>query len=1460
MFKLVHIVYYNSAENKRSGSELYRTHHQFDEQLIQELQQQIKDPHPVIIVNAKAHLPPHWQPRLLQAMVENDAINHISALNTQQHELSPITEDFSGTLAQLDQATYLLQSPQYFLSNKLNKSCFAVRNVGMLITDEPLFAVNNLVVDIPTKHQPIVAAEQLEIGDQRPLPVHPLAELQIKLSHAEPENIKAGYPGLDKKPIVLHTVMDWGGGVHQWVNDFIDNHDNMHHLVLSSQGEFFRQQQGERFKLTWQHTSGLVIDKFHLTQAIKATVSHQLPYQMMVDSIIKRWDINQLIVSSLIGHAMDCLKTGLPTLRVLHDYFPHWPSLNAQLDATVIDQKTTDQALVDTKKEPFGEIDPTELTRWQSTNNELLQQDNVTIIAPDESVKVNLLKLPHSSCYEKTQIIPHALTPLKPIEYRAEGSPFKVLILGRVSPPKGQFLLHECIKKLADNDTIEFVMLGAGINGQEFETYANTRVIADYAQTDLTQHLSHISPQLALLTSITAETFSYTLSELQMSGIPVLATAVGALKNRIEDGINGILVDPKAEFISKQILRLQNHPEKLQQIHQGALGTKHLTIEQNKIVFSELLEKNQVKPRPYKTHGFVTPQPLAQKLQHTQGLVENLTQTLNDTKLDLLEKTNWAKQLTTQNQHLSSNIDSDRKEIKHLKTSIDKLSVSHASETNHLKQEINQISKHLDQTNIELAETIKTRDALTHEKAELAQSLHDVQLALNQSQHTIEQIKASRSWRVTKPLRAFTTYARHKRNAIKFRFSQFKGLPKRVSNSLKSRGLKQTALIAKNKLNKPKLPSAATAHVITENYQPLTIHTSSEPLVSVVIPVYNQFKHTYHCLESLARLTDNSSFEVIVVDDCSDDETSTAINNIHGITYHRQTKNGGFIESCNTGAQLAQGQYLLFLNNDTEVLAGWMDELVLTFEQQPDAGLVGSQLLYPDGRLQEAGGIVFNDASGWNYGRLDSPNTPEYQHLREATYISGASIMVTKTLFEQLGRFDQRYKPAYYEDTDLAFAVRKTGLKVYYQPHSQVIHFEGISSGTDLNSGTKKYQVINQQKFAEKWQVELKDQPEPGSDIELARFQNQPRRVLIFDACTPTPDQDSGSLRMMNLMKIFSKQGYQISFVPENMAHFKNYTQDLQRMGVECIFAPKYASPLEYLKTKGKYFQTIILSRYYVAEPLMPMIRSYCPQAKIWFDTVDLHYLRETRMAELAGNQKNNSAAIKAAEQTKVKELGVAENCDLTLVVSPYEQNVLAIEKPELDVEVLSNIHEIHGGHKGFVNSCDIMFIGGYQHTPNVDGVIWLVEQILPLILAQVPELKLHIIGSKAPQQVIDLGLHPNIKFHGFVEDIEPLMQNIRIAVAPLRFGAGVKGKVNMSMSYGQPVVGTKVAVEGMYTQHAHDVMMADEVDDFATSVIRLYQDKSLWEQISKGGLENVQKWFSFEAAQKTVAELLKKY
>ncbi|MCX7553229.1 glycosyltransferase [Marinicella sp. S1101] len=1441
MFENVHIVSYNCAENKHSGFALSSTCDGFNDALKKQIHTAINDDNPIIIINNKAQLPSHWQTRLLQPMWQDKSIKLISALNISNHFLSPIKQRFNGSLLQLDSALFVLQKPHYFQTKSINDHCFAVSNKQVLAQqDIPRYAVNNLVVDVQPSTDFIDAPDFFQVGDQHPLPTHPLANIHLYIDELNRFIMQQQYPNIDGKPIALHVVMDWGGGVHQWLDHFIKDHNEVNHLVLVSHGEFYRQQHGEQFSLHWGGPDGLCIKTFQLAASIDSTVVQHTEYQHILNSIIKQWQVDLVVVSSLIGHAMDVLNTGLPTLRVLHDYFPHWPLLNAQLDADSISQDVINNALKLTANEPFGPISPEQLEQWQKAQNHLLAKDNIKLVAPDHSVKKNLLKLPHSDVYEKTLIIPHAIEKLDAINYEPSKEPFTVLVLGRISPPKGQNLIKGCIEAFSNQQDVQFILLGAGVVGCEFETLPNTEVIKDYDNDKLTETLQVISPQIAVLASQASETFSYTLSELQMSGIPVLATERGAFRNRIKAGVNGQFFANSVAQLAQAINTLKTDVDQLKTLSLGALETDQPELVSTKRAFQQLLPTDQAASQ-YHTFGLQQPNPTLGKLQQTLAECERLKQSHIAIEKNLEEKTGWAQDLSEHVKHLEQNIALNRDEIQKLSDKNTALKSQHIEQTKELITSVNEMKTHHD-------ELIADNNQLLNEK-------QAAETQLDATQQQLQEMLNSRSWRITHPLRQSTTYLRHKRNAIRFRANQIKGLPKRVVNSLRSRGLKQTVVLAKNKLKKAKKPQLEKAHEVAADFKPLTINGSNQPTVSIVVPVYNQFKHTYHCLESLARLVDKTTFEVIVIDDCSTDETEQAIKQVTGIKYHRQPQNGGFIESCNTGASLAKGEYVVFLNNDTEVINNWLDELVLTFHTYPDAGLVGSQLLYPDGRLQEAGGIVFSDGSGWNYGRLDSPNAPEYQHLREATYISGASIMLRTEHFFDLGQFDQRYKPAYYEDTDLAFKVRQAGLKVYYQPMSKVIHFEGISSGTDLTSGTKKYQVINQQKFLEKWQAELQRQPNPGADIELARFQNKPKRVLIFDACTPTPDQDSGSLRMMNLMKIFIDLGHQVSFVPENMAHFKNYTQDLQRMGVNCIYAPEYPTAVAYLKAKGSYYETVILSRYYVANPILPLLKTYCSEAQIWFDTVDLHYLRETRMAELA----HDKAALKAAKDTKNKELYVAENSDLTLVVSPYEQQVLASERPDLNVAVLSNIHEVYGGHVGHQKSAGLLFIGGYQHTPNVDGLLWFVEQIFPTILKAIPDVVLHVVGSKAPPEIIALGDQPNIKYHGFVEDIEPLMQQTRIAVAPLRFGAGVKGKVNMSMSYGQPVVGTKVAVEGMYTQHRHDVIMADDAQTFAAGVIELYEDPKLWQKIADGGIKNVEKWFSFNAAKKVITALLLK-
>src|SRR5690606_30975366 len=312
----------------------------------------------------------------------------------------------------------------------------------------------------------------------------------------------------------------------------------------------------------------------------------------------------------------------------------------------------------------------------------------------------------------------------------------------------------------------------------------------------------------------------------------------------------------------------------------------------------------------------------------------------------------------------------------------------------------------------------------------------------------------------------------------------------------------------------------------------------------------------------------------------SEDQTPGLLPQVDGLRYHRRASNGGFIAACNEGAGLARGRHLVLLNNDTVPQPGWLHALLATFETHPDAGLVGAQLLYPDGRLQEAGGIVFNDGSARNYGRFGDPSDPRHAYLRDIDYASAAAIAIPRDLFLQLGGFDARYAPAYYEDTDLAFAVRAAGRRVLYQPGARVIHDEGASSGTDISSGVKACQVRNREVFLAHRHEALARLPAPHEPSPATLHAHQ-RQVLVIDALTPRPDRDSGSLRLVNLMRLLREEGAHVVFLPANRHYDGRYTDALRQLGVEAWSAPHAARAPAWLAEHGPRFDVAMVCRHY---------------------------------------------------------------------------------------------------------------------------------------------------------------------------------------------------------------------------------------------------------------------------------------
>jgi len=342
------------------------------------------------------------------------------------------------------------------------------------------------------------------------------------------------------------------------------------------------------------------------------------------------------------------------------------------------------------------------------------------------------------------------------------------------------------------------------------------------------------------------------------------------------------------------------------------------------------------------------------------------------------------------------------------------------------------------------------------------------------------------------------------------------------------------------------------------------------------------------------------------------------------------------------------------------------------------------------------------------------------------------------------------------------------------------------------------------------------------------------------------PDRDSGSLRIFQILKLLRQLGHRIVFIPDNLADIPPYTGELQKRGIEVVYHPYIQKVRDYLISHGSEFDAVVLSRCQFARKHIAEVRLYAPQSRIIFDTVDLHFLREESEARLT----RDPEIERKAHETRQREYELIDQSDETWVVSSTEQQLLQDKWPDKSIQLVSNIVDVPGSKTPFALRRDWLFIGSFQHPPNIDAVLFFLKEVYPLVSEHLRGAKFYIIGDKAPPEIVALAAE-RIVVAGLQRDVRPFFESVKLSVAPLRFGAGVKGKINQSMAFGVPVVATSVAVEGAELNNREEILMADTPEDFARALIELYESEDLWNRLSKNGIRKTRALYSTKAARK---------
>lgn len=611
-------------------------------------------------------------------------------------------------------------------------------------------------------------------------------------------------------------------------------------------------------------------------------------------------------------------------------------------------------------------------------------------------------------------------------------------------------------------------------------------------------------------------------------------------------------------------------------------------------------------------------------------------------------------------------------------------------------------------------------------------------------------------------------------------------------------------------------------------FQSIEFPVHKSPQVSIIIPVFKDYFHTALCLKSIQKAKNKTPFEVIVVDDSPHDEKIEQLHFVKNIKLVSNKKNIGYLNSCNLGATKSNAKYLCMLNNDTFVLDNWLDNLYDTFDLFPSAGIIGSILLNRDFSIQEAGSFIFKHGDGFNFGKNFMMNNFNVNFIRKVSYCSAASILVDAKLYKTVGGFDKDYFPAYYEDVDLAFKFLKLNKYVFCNPSSQVVHFGSVTMGQGSSPIKDRLMSKNKKIFISKWRNLI---PNKFNNISQLRYKN--KSIVFFEENLITPKSDAGSLSIFNFAKMFQSLGYEVVFYFQSYDRTSRDYSLLLQHGFQVICEKYDLDSISYLKMllNSNFIYPEIL---YIARPdfynkYANVLKKQYPKSLFIFDTVDLHFLRMQRENKILNKTIYPHLSINTMRSIELKNI---HHSDFAIIRSKYEMNLLTKEE-KITKKKLFNLSLLFPAPERIVefkNSEGIVFVGNFNHTPNIDALNYFFDQIIVKFSKRLTNINIYIVGKNASKIFRNKvkKLSNPIHFIDFVDDINSFLLKRRLNIAPIRYGAGIKGKIANAFVNGLPTISTEIGFEGM-SKAVTKNLQANDADKFVKLIDDLYFNQSKW-------------------------------